>query len=330
MASGNVYARDLVGVRGTVLPDDQILSLPRVTRLSPETYLAPEEPEPDTETPTVELDEPSPEDVPVPEALATGLPVQLDPMSDEPAPSELSGITAEEIEALGGDRPGESEAVIAEPPQPDIEEVELASLENDIDVSSVEMFDPDVYAVPEGVNLEEEFYDSSLFSRQTGPDLPLPDGSPPPGQSSAGLSGYFAGVASAERMVLLLDVRKTDIFGLFADSAAQEFSIRGELLSPQGQARLVLFANEAVGVLEVQLTTLGLSTVFIPLGEDGLPDAAATRSYDFVRVLSPEARRALEDLRLANIDRREAAIRAAEEIEANRRLQFPGDNGSFD
>ncbi len=309
-------ARDLVGVRGTALPENQIIVLSRVTRLSPSTYLPATTPPPVSDiAPETTGDADS-----APIVLAEPL---AEPIEDPAVDAPLADDTAAEL-------PESDASDIALPDQINIDDVELAEIEDSIDVSDVEMFDPSIYAVPEGASFEDEFYDSSLFSRQTGPNLPLPDGGPPPGQDSLGLSGYFAGVGTADRMVLILDVRDGDAFGLFADSTAQEFSIRGEVLSNQGQARLVLFGNEPVGVLEVQLTTLGLSTVYVPLGADGVPEPDVTRSYDFVRVLSPEARRALEDLRLANIDRREAELRAQAERAANSRLHFPGDDGSFD
>ncbi len=292
---GASLARDLSGERGIVLSEESVAVLSRVSRQDPASFMAPIMP-------------PEPQAVVEEETVPE---VYVEQGSD----SELMELDIASVDA----------------PAPLAEEFEIAEADPEAVVDQFEYIEGDivegsVYDVPLETSKDGELYDDSIFSRQTPPALPQPEAAPPQAFNSSALSGYYAGVGIADGMILVLDVRSANVHGRFRDSAGQDFFIRGEVLSDGGQARMAIFTDHPIGVLEVQLTSLGLSTAFIPLFEDLSPDTSQTRTYDFLRVLSPEASEALEELRQTNAERREAAYRAQDLLENQVRMRFPGDS----
>lgn len=314
------YRRILIAALVAGLPlgasawaQDELPSMARTVRLSPSTLIepAPREDVAATEDAAVE------EDVAL---LADEVP------AEDTAPVTLTGPeedTTEEDTAEEDKGVEESEPYVLEEPE--------------VDVSDVEMFDPEALTPPEESDapakgdavpppLDDWTFDSETQSARVQPEAPVEQG-PPPRFSSTAFPGYYEGVGAARGMVLVVVMQGSEISGRFTDSAGHEFMVHGEVINPDGQARLAVLGEAPVGVLQLQLTNLGLTSVFIPLTQDMQPDTGAVRNYEFLRALSPDATRALEELRQANEARREAALRALEERNTGPvRLVFPGDD----
>jgi hypothetical protein len=137
---------------------------------------------------------------------------------------------------------------------------------------------------------------------------------------SSAYTGLFTGVGIAEGMRLQLNLADRSLNGSFVDRRGQTFRIDGQLTEEEGHAQaMVISAGAPIGYMNLQLTNLGVTSLFVPLDENLSPQTASARQYEFLRTLSPAAQSRLEAERAA----REAATGDAR-APARNAQDFPG------
>lgn len=123
---------------------------------------------------------------------------------------------------------------------------------------------------------------------------------PPQQFDSTAYTGYFTGVGIADGMQLQIYLSGQAITGSFVDRRGQTFRIDGQLAEEEGRAQAMVISSGApIGYMNLQLTNLGLTSLFVPLDENLTPQSASARQYEFLRTLSPAARSRLEAERAA-------------------------------
>jgi hypothetical protein len=327
-------ARDLWGDSGVILAEEDTPVLARTQRLSPETR-----PTPIGAPAGAQRGD---EAVALRDADPLGPPTDAarDPadalfgstgVASTPLPGDGRVITAPPIPGREADAPLQGELVFGPPAPQAIEPsptedaatvqtdpqtdqslpagVELAGTEGP-DISGVEFFDPGAQQAPgEGeaeVDVASVYEPAVTVPPTAEPQTPAEPPAPPPQFTSAAYAGLFTGVGLAEGMRLQIDLNDTALTGWFLDSSGQNFRIDGQLANEEGRAQAVVISGGVpIGYMNLQLTNLGLTSLFVPLDEALAPIPGDARQYEFLRTLSPAAQSALEAERAA----REAAQR---------------------
>lgn len=183
------------------------------------------------------------------------------------------------------------------------------------DISGVEIFVPEELAsapepaeseTPEITPAEDEVEMASAAE----PRVVLPpvasieepeEPSAPPQQfDSTAYTGFFTGVGIADGMQIQIYLSGQALSGSFVDRRGQTFRIDGQLTEEEGRAQAMVISSGApIGYMNLQLTNLGLTSLFVPLDENLTPQSASARQYEFLRTLSPAARARLEAERAA-------------------------------
>jgi len=318
LAVSPAVARDLWGVDGVILFDDETPVLSRTVRLNLETRLMPVVPvqaEPDLIEPEFARAE-----------LIEFAPTEITPDFSEPEPVEIATneIASDliELEPIG-------EIIVSQPRQVAGDgQVITAPQIPGYTPLPVEPVDPPAeldFALRGGAGDDLKPYtddsDNVDFTESetielaslTDPETTMPpaeeERSPPPQFSSVAYPGNYSGVGTAEGMLLELSLQGESVFGFFTDSSGQDFRIDGQLTDSEGRAQAVVVADQApIGYFDLQLSNLGLSALFIPLAEDMTPRADEARQYEFLRSLSDAARNAIA----AERDRRQGTQRSYE------------------
>jgi len=183
-----------------------------------------------------------------------------------PETGEFTTLDAHEAEVPTSQEP------TAEAPAPDTGEVQIAGVQSPVTIAPP-VSEPETPATPQG---------------------------PPPQFNSSAYTGLFTGVGIADGMRLQLNLTDASLSGTFIDRGGRNFRVDGQLTNEEGRAQaLVVSAGQPVGYMDLQLTNLGLTSLFVPLDETRTPQTASARQYEFLRTLSPAAQSALEAERAA-------------------------------
>ncbi len=323
---GVAEARDLWTEGGMViLAEENVVVLSRAQRHSPDTRL-----EPVTslvsEAVTAVLADETPIETQGNDLFADEGSVFEVPVSDEAA-ALTRPLTAPDV-------PETAEASGPIDPATEQQSAEDTGEPSEIDVSGVVMLGDAARVDPKApsglVAGEDDEFDLAALPPQPDPTL-----APRPGQQetansgstfdSRAFRGTFSGIGGGEGMRLELATLGMELDGWFVDSAGQVFEVDGEFTSLEGDAQAAIVnAGQMVGFMELHLTNLGLSALYIPL-MDGEPMITAARQYEFLRALSGEAQSGIENSRS---QREEEMNRPQNEGLHNGPLQmrFPGDD----
>jgi|GEM_PF-1937001 len=258
--------------------------------------------EPDTAVEDGELAYGPPADgLPEPALRDTYAEPLIDPQTDEvvattepePASDDPFSLPASAYDAPGPDISGVEIFVpgdLAVTPEPETDSVELVqtapaeeTVAPDDEVEMASAAEPRV-AFPPVASVEE-------------PEEPS---APPQQFDSTAYTGYFTGVGIADGMQLQIYLSGQALSGSFVDRRGQTFRIDGQLTEEEGRAQAMVISSGApIGYMNLQLTNLGLTSLFVPLDENLTPQSASARQYEFLRTLSPAARSRLEAERAA-------------------------------
>ncbi len=287
------------GNAGLILRSDDTPVLMRLTRQSPDTRLYAA-----ASSSIVEEIEVAAEPLDIPDPSPSEMPNEL--------PSELPGGSFDEVEPLNAHdvvvssaapASGDGDTLTAPPilrgvtrapqgppePAPPPLEVTEPAIEFDLltDEAETDADSFDLASLPDPTGAAE-------------PELEEVVPQEPPQFSSLAYSGLYTGVGLADGMRLQLSLEDGALNGWFVDSSGQGFRVNGELATNEGRAQAVVISSDTpIGYMDMQLTNLGLTALFVPLSEDMAPITTASRQYEFLRALSRAAQDALEAERVA-------------------------------
>lgn len=336
LAAGPAPARDLWGLDGVILSDEATPVLVRTERRS---LADPGRPTTQPQNDDFAYGPPAPTPVPGGGQIITAPPIPgpgagegttaIEPTFIEPDPVMPESDLAYGPQTEGPSEPAlrdtyseplidqqADEVVAANEPEPAVDDpfhLPASGYEGPgPDISGVEIFVPEELAsapepaeseTPEITPAEDEVEVASVAEPRVvlPPVASIEEPSVPPQQfDSTAYTGFFTGVGIADGMQMQIYLSGQALSGSFVDRRGQTFRIDGQLTEEEGRAQAMVISSGApIGYMNLQLTNLGLTSLFVPLDENLAPQSASARQYEFLRTLSPAARARLEAERAA-------------------------------
>jgi len=222
-----------------------------------------------------------------------------EPLIDQRADETV--VVTDEVEAAANDDPFRLPASAYEGAGPDISGVEIFVPEGLASAPEVDTGEtPETIPAEEDIEVASAAEPRNIIPPSVSAEEPEEPRSPPQQFDSTAYAGYFTGVGIADGMQLQIYLSGQALSGSFVDRRGQNFRIDGQLADEEGRAQaMVISSGTPIGYMNLQLTNLGLTSLFVPLDENLTPQSASARQYEFLRTLSPAAQSRLEAERAA-------------------------------